>query len=305
MEVGCLLLFRTLSSPLIRPPLRRHSWPVPSSPLLRASSSPPPLPSPPSAYPQGAYRGPKPRRDLVGDWVSNNDGFVRSLPIFVGGLSLLAVLLNRAFSGIAPVTDASSSQSRADILTLALAVTNLLSGLVWLSIRPKYISPVVPQGVDCKRINSKIANYAVLELLWAWESLSATTCCRSLVVVHGGFCLLQIGVAAESLTEVGEAVAVDVHKLIQSSVYRNVAESGKRRELFGKPISLSCKVRASLLTYYYTVDIFQAVILQPLGNSGIAIIGGDTIRGFTDLDQAWITLIAEKLDVTLSKSQDN
>ncbi|XP_026663812.2 uncharacterized protein LOC103715882 isoform X5 [Phoenix dactylifera] len=194
MEVGCLLLFRTLSSPLIRPPLRRHSWPVPSSPLLRASSSPPPLPSPPSAYPQGAYRGPKPRRDLVGDWVSNNDGFVRSLPIFVGGLSLLAVLLNRAFSGIAPVTDASR----------------------------------------------------------AWESLSATTCCRSLVVVHGGFCLLQIGVAAESLTEVGEAVAVDVHKLIQSSVYRNVAESGKRRELFGKPISLSCKVRASLLTYYYT-----------------------------------------------------
>ncbi|XP_038982182.1 uncharacterized protein LOC120110671 [Phoenix dactylifera] len=102
MEVGCLLLFQTLSSPLIRPPLRRHSWPVPSSPLLRASSSPPPIPSPPSAYPQGAYRGPKPRRDLVGDWVSNNDGFVRSLPIFVGGLSLLAVLLNRAFSGIAP-----------------------------------------------------------------------------------------------------------------------------------------------------------------------------------------------------------
>ncbi|XP_017700386.2 protein COFACTOR ASSEMBLY OF COMPLEX C SUBUNIT B CCB4, chloroplastic-like isoform X7 [Phoenix dactylifera] len=241
MEVGCLLLFRTLSSPLIRPPLRRHSWPVPSSPLLRASSSPPPLPSPPSAYPQGAYRGPKPRRDLVGDWVSNNDGFVRSLPIFVGGLSLLAVLLNRAFSGIAPVTDASR----------------------------------------------------------AWESLSATTCCRSLVVVHGGFCLLQIGVAAESLTEVGEAVAVDVHKLIQSSVYRNVAESGKQSYL----ANLSLYPAKSELPFLPTTT--QAVILQPLGNSGIAIIGGDTIRGFTDLDQAWITLIAEKLDVTLSKSQDN
>ncbi|KAG1327822.1 protein COFACTOR ASSEMBLY OF COMPLEX C SUBUNIT B CCB4, chloroplastic [Cocos nucifera] len=296
MEVGGLLLFRTLYSPLIRPPLRRHSSTVPSSPLLRASSSPPPLPSPSSAYSQGSYRGPKPRRDLVSDWVSNNDGFVRSLPIFVGGLSLLAVLLNRAFSSIAPVTDASSSQSRADILTLALAVTNLLSGLVWLSIRPKYISPVVPQGVECKRINSKIANYAVLELLWVWESLSATTCCRSLVVVHGSYCLLQIGIAAESLTEVGEAVAVDVQKLIQSPVYRSVIESRKQSYL----ANLSLYPARSELPFLPTNT--QAIILQPLGNSGIAIIGGDTIRGFTNLDQAWITLIAEKLDVTLSKS---
>ena len=106
-----------------------------------------------------------------------------------------------------------------------------------------------------------------------WESLSATTCCRSIVVMHGGYCLLQIGIAAESLTEVGQAVAVDVHKLIQTAVYRSVIESRKRRyhtnillrlicfeldrtilisfsfflniknrELFGKPLSLSCKV---------------------------------------------------------------
>ena len=35
-----------------------------------------------------------------------------------------------------------SSQSRADLLTLGLAVTNILAGLVWLSIRPKTISMV-------------------------------------------------------------------------------------------------------------------------------------------------------------------
>lgn len=35
-------------------------------------------------------------------------------------------------------------------------------------------------------------------------------------------------------------------------------------------------------------DIFpdiQALILQPIGDKGIAVIGGDTIRGFTNLDQ--------------------
>lgn len=55
----------------------------------------------------GGYRGPKPKRDLVADWVSKNDDFVRSLPIYVGGTSLLAVLFNRTVSGIAPVADAS------------------------------------------------------------------------------------------------------------------------------------------------------------------------------------------------------
>uniref|UniRef100_A0A453D7N7 CCB4 n=1 Tax=Aegilops tauschii subsp. strangulata TaxID=200361 RepID=A0A453D7N7_AEGTS len=82
------------------------------------------------------------RQEWVGDWVRSNDTLVRALPILVGGASLLAVLLNRAVSGIAAVSDASSSQSRADILTLALSVTDILAGLVWLSIRPKTISPV-------------------------------------------------------------------------------------------------------------------------------------------------------------------
>lgn len=55
----------------------------------------------------GGYKGPKPKRDRVADWVSNNDDTVRSLPIYVGATSLLAVLVNRAVSGIAPVADAS------------------------------------------------------------------------------------------------------------------------------------------------------------------------------------------------------
>lgn len=54
----------------------------------------------------GSYKGPKPKRDWLGDWVSRNDDAVRSLPIYVGGFSLLAVLFNRTVSGIAPVADA-------------------------------------------------------------------------------------------------------------------------------------------------------------------------------------------------------
>ncbi|CAI0379560.1 unnamed protein product [Linum tenue] len=210
---------------------------------------------------QKSYQGPKPKRDLVPDWVSNNDSTARSLPIYVGGASLVAVLVNRAVSGIAPVADASSSQSRADLLALGLAVTSILTGLVWLTIKPKSISVVNPLGVECRMISSHLPDPLIAELLWAWESLSSVTCCRCLVVVYDGTCILQIGVAAESPD--GEALAVDAARLTEGSVYQ--------------------------------------VILQPLGDKGIVIIGGDMIRGFTTADQAWITYLGEKLDTTIAK----
>ncbi|CAH9087751.1 unnamed protein product [Cuscuta epithymum] len=115
---------------------------------------------------EGSYGGPKTRREWVAHWVSNKDGAVRSVPVYVGGVSLLAVLVNRAISGIAPVADASSSQSRADLLTIGLAVTNILNGLVWLSIKPKSISVVDPIGVDCQKIASGVPALVISELLW-------------------------------------------------------------------------------------------------------------------------------------------
>ncbi|XP_044492209.1 protein COFACTOR ASSEMBLY OF COMPLEX C SUBUNIT B CCB4, chloroplastic isoform X3 [Mangifera indica] len=185
---------------------------------------------------QRGYKGPKPSKDWVADWVTNNDDTVRSLPIYVGGVSLLAVLFNRTVSGIAPVADASR----------------------------------------------------------AWESLSSATCSRSLVVVYDSICILQIGVAAQSPND-GEVVTVDVGKLMQGSVYQGVMRSGTQSYL------------ANLFLYPGRSELpflpsnTQAVILQPLGDKGLAIIGGDTIRGFTTSDQSWIAFIGEKLDATLAK----
>ena len=50
-----------------------------------------------------------PQQEWVEGWVRRNDTLVRGLPILVGGASLVAVLLNRAVSGIAAVADASRS----------------------------------------------------------------------------------------------------------------------------------------------------------------------------------------------------
>ncbi|KAL8226771.1 hypothetical protein R6Q57_016603, partial [Mikania cordata] len=183
-------------------------------------------------------------------------------------------------SGIAPVADATSSQSRADLLTIGLAVTNILAGLVWLSIRPKSISVVPPRGVQCERIHSNIPDVVASELTWAWESLSTVTCCRSLVIVYDGICVLQIGYASASSYYEGEhAMVVDSNKLMQGSIYQGVIKSGSQNYL----ANLSLYPGKSELPFLPLNT--QAVILQPLGDKGIAILGGDTIRGFTRSDQ--------------------
>ena len=45
---------------------------------------------------------------------------LRLLPVVAGGTGFLALLVNRVTSGVAPVVDASSSQSRVDVLVIAL-----------------------------------------------------------------------------------------------------------------------------------------------------------------------------------------
>jgi hypothetical protein len=60
-----------------------------------------------------------------------------------------------------------------------------------------------------------------------WDSLTTATCCKSLVVVYGGNCILQIGVAA-GYPEDGNALNVDTQKFIQGSLYRSAMESKKR-----------------------------------------------------------------------------
>jgi hypothetical protein len=287
-----------VSAPLPQPALRT----APAPRLGRRhpfGAFSPPLPLS-NVREQGCFisRALRPPQEWVEGWVRSNDTLVRGLPILVGGASLVAVLLNRAVSGIAAVADASSSQSRADILTLALSVTDILAGLVWLSIRPKSISPVVPRGVECKRVGPGVSSYALHELLWTWDSLTTATCCKSLVVVYGGNCILQIGVAAGS-PEDGNAITVDTQKFIKGSLYKSAMESKKQSYL----ANLALYPGRSELPFLPANT--QALILQPVGDKGIAIVGGDTIRGFTSIDQAWIAMIADKLDATLSKSYNS
>ncbi|XP_024371342.1 protein COFACTOR ASSEMBLY OF COMPLEX C SUBUNIT B CCB4, chloroplastic [Physcomitrium patens] len=226
------------------------------------------------------------------DWIAENDELVRSLPLFGGAGGLFAVLLNRSLSGIAPVADSSSAQSRSDVLALALAATVLLQGLVWKSIQPRPVVSVEMNGVNCFNMIKSLPAEVDWELEWVWESLRNTTRTKALVIFYGEACVLQAGIAAASVD--GNAVPVNVSEFISGELYKGVQKSGRQNYL------------ANLVLYPGRFELLkflpsntQAVLLQPLGDDGVMVLASDTIRGFTPADQAWIGTIAEKVDTSL------
>ncbi|KAH7443202.1 hypothetical protein KP509_02G025500 [Ceratopteris richardii] len=226
------------------------------------------------------------------DWIEKNDVIVRVAPTIFGGCSFLLVIANRTFSGIPPVADASSAQSRADVVALLLAATVVLTGLVWLSVKPRKPIPVKLIGVDCLRLDSSLPANATAEVIWAWEALERVSCCRSLVIVYRGHTVLQAGLASEVD---GEAKEVDSSNLIKGSLCQAVWRSEKQSYLANLPLY------PGRYELNFLPSNTQAVVLQPLGDEGIMIVAGDTVRGFGQRDQVWISSIGEKLDATLQK----
>lgn len=50
----------------------------------------------------------------------------------------------------------------------------------------------------------------------------------------------------------------------------------------------------------YMPDNAMAVCVTPIGRDGVLVAASGTQRGFTPADQAWMSVIAEKLDQSLS-----
>lgn len=75
--------------------------------------------------------------------VSRFPGFFRGLPLIAGGLGFGALLLNRLLSKAAPFLDGGSSQSRVDVLVIALAATLALTGFQWLALKPVELKQVI------------------------------------------------------------------------------------------------------------------------------------------------------------------
>ena len=253
------------------------------------------------------------------------------------------MLLNRALSGIAPVTDAGSSQSRADVIAIVLSASCVLTGkrvfainlillllqkkkasfcvfsltrysrgflqkreqtrndsthiylyintgLQWSSIKARVYPKVEQGGLEIEYFDESLSRQVREEIQWCYDALidSSSTC--GLVVFHKGKCAAQLGFAADDSSYGSQAT--------MGPMCKTMIERDK-----GNYIP-NLKVYPGRIEFTYLPDTVQALIMQPLGDEGVMLVCSDTQRGFTKVDQSWISTISEKLDVSLSSSSD-
>ncbi|KAK9836014.1 hypothetical protein WJX81_006388 [Elliptochloris bilobata] len=219
------------------------------------------------------------------DWAVRYEGALRSVPLAAGALGICGVLINRVVSGVAPVVDASSSQSRADVVIIGLSAVLVLTGLQWLSLRPKPLVPVEPDGERVSYMSVRVPREAAAELRWAWDALRTATRCRALVAFHRGRCVMHSGVAARGLRPGAASMGPICMRALETGagIYMaNLVLYPGRLEFAG-----------------YLPENMQGVLVQPAGEHGLLVAATDTQRGFGRLDQAWVASVAEKLDAAL------
>lgn len=219
--------------------------------------------------------------------------FIRASPVAFGGACATLLLLNRALAGVAPVADASSAQSRADVIDLALSASLVLTGLTWIALRTKPPNAVTLIGVELAR--TYVANGASSglrrELEWAWSaSSSATNCDCMAVITLKGTRVMQAGVGASALVN-------------QSALAGRV------------PLGPICRAACADArgNYLANLGLFpgrvefesflpintQAVCVAPIGTIAVLVAASRTQRGFTPNDQRWFAVLAQKLDNAL------
>lgn len=256
-----------------------------------SSSSSPPPPPPPSS-------------SKIGDPAASLTPFLRAAPLYLATGGMASVLINRfLFSGNSSSSaislDAASAQSRAELLSVALAAVLALTGLQWLTIAPK-----TPEAVPLEEFEvlnwtrDDLPSRAAEELRWAAVSLrEAAPSCVALAAFVDGECVARMG----SFSKRRDSSSSDPSSSLPNfgDVCSRAVESQSGTYLANLTLYPG---RGEFLRYLAVGT--QGVAIAPAGRV-LLVAATNVVRGFAAVDQAWVAAVAEKVDSSVDGWKEN
>lgn len=205
---------------------------------------------------------------------------LRYLPITAGICGSFLLIFNRLFT-----PELLPSQARADAVGIIACAMLILTSLLWQRVQPRPPEAVQLEGSQVFELEPSLPENLRVELAWASHIILTNTVTKSLVVWWGDRVILRRGILPEvTLKQLG-AIAT---RAIQTQ----------------KPIYLvKLALYPGKVEFDYLPPNTQGVILQPLGNQGLLILGANVPRSYTQQDENWITAIAAKLSHSLGEYQ--
>ena len=201
---------------------------------------------------------------------------ISSLVIIFGVFLLILSIINFATSN-----EVNPTLIRAETISGIASIALITIGYLWTEINPTKPSKAKLNGKEgfelCNELSEDIKN----ELAWGSQQILTATAASTILIFWDDKVILRRGLISNKIFKPGE--------ICNRSINQKRLISLVNTELFPGSDEFDG-----------VLDNLPAVIVYPLSNRGLTIVGGWSKRSFTTSDEKWISGWSNKLFVLLS-----
>ena len=196
---------------------------------------------------------------------------VSKLVIIFGSFLLLLSIIN-----IVTAIEVNPSLVRGETISGIASIALITIGYLWSEIKPKEPEKVLLKGEEAFQINEALSEVQRYELAWGSQQILTATAASTILIYWDNEVILRRGLISNKLFKPGEICnrAIEQQRLI----------SLVNTELFpGRD------------EFDSVLNGLPAVIVYPILDRGITIVGGWSKRSFTNSDEKWISGWSDKI----------
>ena len=201
---------------------------------------------------------------------------ISTLVVVFGSFLLILSIVN-----IFTAADVNPSLVRGETISGIASIALITIGYLWTEITPKQPEKAKLNGLQGFELNKDLSENIKYELAWGSQQILTATAASTILVYWDNRVILRRGLISNKIFKPGE--------ICNRSIGQKRLISLVNTELF-----------PGRNEFDSVLNELPAVIIYPLANRGLTIVGGWSKRSFTNSDEKWISGWSDKLYVLLS-----
>ncbi|MBW3041973.1 cofactor assembly of complex C subunit B [Prochlorococcus marinus] len=201
---------------------------------------------------------------------------ISNLVILFGVFLLVLSIIN-----IITATELNPSLVRGETISGIASIALITIGYLWTEIKPNPPTKAILKGIEGFDISEDLSEGQKYELAWGSHQILTATAASTILIVWDNEVVLRRGLITNNLFRPGE--------ICNRAIEQNRMISLVNTDLFPGSEEFDCVLK----------DL-PSVIVYPLSNRGLTIVGGWSKRAFTNSDEKWISGWSDKLSDLLN-----